>query len=93
MYNAFMDIEFDPAKDAANIIKHGVSLVEADSFGWAAALVRADNRSAYGEDRMTAIGYIGARLHVVVFADRGDVRRVISLRKASKREERIYAEA
>lgn len=88
-----MDIEFDPTKDAANIAKHGVSLAEADGFEWETCIERADIRYVYGEDRMTAIGYIGTRLHVAVFVDRGPVRRVISLRKANKREERIYAEA
>lgn len=87
-----MEIEFDPFKNLANLAKHGVSMAEADGFEWNESLVRADDRYEYGERRMSALGYIGNRLHVVVFVDRDGVRRIISLRKANKREERIYAE-
>ncbi len=86
-----MDITFDPTKNDANIAKHGVSLADSDGFEWGAAVVRIDTRHTYGENRMTAIGYIGDRLHVAVFVDRGNVRRIISLRKANKREECFYA--
>jgi len=41
---------------------------------------------------MVAIGYIGLRLYVVVYADRDGSRRVISLRKANKREVDFYAQ-
>jgi uncharacterized DUF497 family protein len=36
---------------------------------------------------------VGVRLYCVVFVDRGDVRRIISLRKANRREEKRYAQA
>jgi hypothetical protein len=42
---------------------------------------------------MAAIGYIGLRLYCVVFVDRPDSRREISLRKANQREVKRYAEA
>lgn len=41
---------------------------------------------------MVAMGYIGQRLYVVVYVDRADSRRIISLRKANQREEKRYAE-
>jgi len=88
-----MDITFDPAKNEANQAKHGVALELAASFEWDDALTRQDDRFDYGETRMSAIGYIGQRLYVVVYVDRGFTRRIISLRKANKREERLYAEA
>ncbi len=50
-----------------------------------------DTRKEYGEQRMAGIGYIGPRLYYVVFVDRADDRRIISLRKANKREEKRYA--
>jgi uncharacterized DUF497 family protein len=40
---------------------------------------------------MCAFGYISNRLHYVVYVDRDDVRRIISLRKANSREEKRYA--
>ena len=49
-------------------------------------------RKSYGELRHVAIGYIHGRLHVLVFTKRGQTVRVISLRKANKREERAYRE-
>jgi uncharacterized DUF497 family protein len=42
---------------------------------------------------MIGFAYIGIRLHCVVFTDRGDVRRIISLRKANKKDLERYAAA
>ena len=87
---------FDPAKDAANVAKHGVSLTEAAGFEWGSAVVWPDTRRDYGEARMVALGYIGLRIMNVVFVDRPPEqpteRRVISLRKANTREVKRYAE-
>jgi uncharacterized protein len=83
---------FDPAKDAANIAKHGVSLAEAAELDWEGALIWPDIRRDYGEARICDIGYIGARLLYAAFVDRADGRRIISLRKANNREVKRYAE-
>lgn len=48
-------------------------------------------RHDYGEPRMVALAPIGERLYCVVYVDRGDNRRVISLRKANYREVIEYA--
>jgi hypothetical protein len=85
-YNNFMEIEFDPAKDAANRERHGLSLNLAASFDWEAAQVEPDERNDYDETRLVAIGPIGDRIHVMVFTVRGDKLHVISLRKANRRE-------
>ncbi|MEQ9346864.1 MAG: BrnT family toxin [Thalassospira sp.] len=61
---------------------------EMDGFDWDSAVVNSDNR--HDEKRWTAIGYIGDRLYVVVFALRGEKVRVISLRKANEREQKRY---
>lgn len=87
-----MHIAYDPAKDAANTQKHGVSLALAADLEWASAVVWPDVRRAYGEPRQCGIGYIGNRLFAVAFVDRATVRRIISLRKANQREEKIYAQ-
>lgn len=91
MYYGLMDIVFDPVKNIRNELKHGVSLAAADDLEWETALVAEDKRSGYGENRMIAIGYLGNRLHVVVFVDRDNVRRIICLRKANIREVARYA--
>lgn len=87
-----MDITFDPAKDLSNQRKHGVSLVETEGFEWDDALVREDMRREYGERRMIALGYIDVRLYCVVYVDRNNERRIISLRKANSREVNLYAQ-
>jgi uncharacterized DUF497 family protein len=86
-----MKITFDPAKDAINIAKHGVSMALADQFEWGTAAIWIDDRRNYGEPRMCGIGYIGLRLFFVVFVDRVDFRRIISLRKTNRREIERYA--
>lgn len=87
-----MKIEFDPAKDAANQVKHGVSLSAASDLDWEAALVWVDERFEYGESRMIALAPKTEILYYVAFVERGDVRRVISLRRANRREVKHYVE-
>ena len=88
-----MQIEFDLVKDAANLAKHHVSLVAVYEFEWEQCICWQDLRIKYTERREYAIGYIGDRLHYLVFTDRPNARRIISLRKANKREEAFYANA
>jgi len=87
-----IQITFDPAKSDANAHRRGLpfSLVK-DEFDWTSAQVIEDTRRNYGEKRYRAIGHIGDRLHAVVYAPRDGALRVISLRKANRREERRYA--
>ncbi len=88
-----MRIEFDPAKDKANRAAHGVSLALAERLDWDAALVRVDERFGYDELRMIALALETATLYCVAFVERGDVRRVISLRRATRREVKHYVES
>ena len=88
-----MTIAFDPLKDALNTVKHGISLAEAADIEWDAAIFWHDDRHDYGDVRMCAIAYIGVRLHFIVYVDRDDVRRFISLRRANLKEIKRYAEA
>lgn len=85
-----MTIAFDPAKDAANIAKHGMSLALAGDLEIDAALVMRDTRRDYGEDRFVAIGPLNGRLCVLAFTVRGDTIRAISLRRANPREQKRF---
>jgi uncharacterized DUF497 family protein len=87
-----MRFEFDPAKDASNLAKHGVSLRLATELDWDDALVWVDDRFAYGELRMIALAPSTRILYYVAFVDRGEARRVISLRRATRREVKHYVE-
>ncbi|MEW5421217.1 BrnT family toxin [Amorphus sp. 3PC139-8] len=88
--DAPLDIEFDPAKEAENIAKHGVSFTALADFDFETAMVEPDDRFDYGEHRQVAFGLIGLRLFVLVFTIRGTTLRAISLRKANGREVRTY---
>jgi len=57
---------------------------------WDRAVIRPDTRYDDGEDRKTAFAPIDERLHCAVFVDREGKRRIISLRKANKREFKDY---
>ena len=81
----------DPKKLAANVANHRVWFHEAAAFEWEAAVIDVDSRQHYGETRFTAHGYIGLRLYVLVYTLRETSVRIISLRKANKREEKNYA--
>lgn len=88
-----MRIEFDPAKDKANQALHGVSLALASELDWDAALVWVDVRFEYGELRMIALAPETDTLYYVAFVDRGEVQRIISLRRATRREVKHYVES
>ena len=88
-----MRIEFDPAKDAANQAKHGVSLALAGELDWEAALVWIDDRIEYDELRMIALAPKTEILYYVAFVDRGETRRIISLRRANRREVKHYVQS
>ena len=83
--------EWSDSRRIANLDKHGVDFAAIEAFEWHTAIERPDDR--HREPRFVATGYIGDRLHVVVFAERGDRLRVISLRRATARERERYAEA
>ena len=85
-----MDIEFDAFKNQVNIAKHGVSLGLAAQLDWESAMVWVDERHTYGELRMIALVPEPPGLFYVAFVDRGDLRRIISLRRANQRETNHY---
>ena len=75
-----------------NQTKHGISLSVASELDWEAALVWIDDRFEYGETRMIALAPKTEILYYVAFVDRGEARRVISLRRANRREVKHYVE-
>jgi hypothetical protein len=83
---------WDEGKRAANLAVHGIDFAQALQFEWDTALIAPDTRHDYGESRFIAVGRIGPRLHVIVFTPRAGKVRLISLRKANKREIQRYEE-
>lgn len=90
--NKLLTYEWDEGKNTANKAKHGLAFEEAAAFDWGGALVVRDSRTEYGEFRFKALGYIEDRLCVVIFTERGDGVRIISLRKANARERKYHGE-
>ena len=87
-----MQIEFDPEKDKANQAKHGVSLALASELDWDDALIWIDERFEYEELRMIALAPKTSTLYYVAFVERKSARRIISLRRANRREVKYYVE-
>ncbi|MBN1999854.1 BrnT family toxin [candidate division KSB1 bacterium] len=87
-----MEYEWDEQKREANFFRHHVDFVEAICFEWDSALETIDDRYDYGEERWITLGLIGKKLHVMIYTLRAHKIRIISLRKANKRE-RIYYES
>ena len=85
--------EWDEHKSAANKAKHGFSFEDAERFDWYTAITDPDVRKDYGEDREIAIGCLDRSICVLVYTKRGGIVRIISLRKANKRERKHYEEA
>ena len=87
-----MEYEWDEAKRLRNLAKHGIDFAAAAELEWDSVVLEPDLRRDYGELRLRAQGLIGGKLHILVFTRRGPLVRVISLRKASRKEKAEYEE-
>lgn len=91
-----MDFEWDDAKAALNLRKHGIAFEEAARvFLDPGRVDMIDDREEYGEERWLSIGWVDPVLLVVVHAVRGvhgEIIRIISARKANAQERAIYHE-
>ena len=83
--------EWDERKRQENVEKHEVDFTAIDGFDWDAAVYNSND--THGEEHWVASNYIGDRLYTVIYTWRGNRRRIISLRRAGRQEERIYAQA
>jgi uncharacterized DUF497 family protein len=85
-----MEFEFDPEKNIQNHAKHGIAFEQIAYFDWRNCLTMQDLRWAYGETRFVSYGMVQERLHIVVWTVRNETTRLISFRKANKRERIFY---
>ena len=81
-----MSISYDSNKNRINIQKHGLD------FDWDSAWIYEDIRNDYDEIRYIAYGMLEKRLHFVCFTETDVGIRIISFRKANKREVKSYEE-
>ena len=88
-----MTVTFDPKKDSANLKKHGVSLVEGDGVLMDPLGVTIEDRLAEGEQRFVTLGAnVFGALRVVVWTQRNNDIRIISVPKPTPKERRTYEE-
>ena len=85
-----MEFEWDENKRQSNLSKHGIDFVDAAKIFNRPVLERVDNRYDYGETRIVALGEVNGVVLFVVYTWRGEVRRIISTRRATKRERNKY---
>jgi uncharacterized DUF497 family protein len=84
-----MPFEYDPAKSAANKVKHSIDFEEAQALWDDPWLLQAPARTE-DEPRVLAVGRIGERHWAAVWTPRGEVVRIISVRRARQEEVARY---
>lgn len=88
-----MKYVWDPQKNAANIAKHGFDFRDVPTIFNGPVLVQPDRRKNYGEDRYAAIGTFEGICFTVIYTDREEERRIISVRESNRKERRVYQDA
>ncbi len=87
-----MRFEWLEAKRLANIEKHGIDFADVPPMFAGDVFTIEDQRFEYDETRYITFGLLKFRVIVVAHTDEGDVIRIISARKATKNEEKLYFE-
>lgn len=88
-----MELKWDEAKRESNLAKYGLDLVVSLELFADYFMERIDTRHDYGEDRWVALGVIRGIVVVLIYTERDDTLRPISLRKATVQERSIYEQA
>lgn len=86
-----MYFEWDLEKEKRNKAKHGVSFAEAITI-WDSVHVEVENiaHSENGEVRNATLGLIQGKIYVVIWTQRKEVIRLISVRRARPNEEKVF---
>jgi uncharacterized DUF497 family protein len=83
--------EWDEAKNRSNRAKHGLDFADAEQIFAGRCVSFIDDRFDYGENRLVTLGMLAGRVVVMAHAPRGlEVPGMISVRKANRREQKIY---
>ena len=82
--------EWDDNKNRENFEKHGLNFEDAELLFSGPCVTFADDRFDYGEDRFITLGVLQGRVVLVVHTRREEKIRIISMRKANRREREIY---
>jgi len=87
-----MRFTWDEKKWQSNLKKHGLDFKEGPLVFAGATFSIADTRVDYGEERFATLGLLGADVVVVVHTEHEDEIRIISMRKGTKDEQKVYFE-
>ena len=87
-----MKFEWDEAKHQSNLRKHRLAVAVVATVFAGATFTFEDNRFDYREDRYITLGLLREAVVVIAHTEREEVIRVISMRKATKNEQRVYFE-
>lgn len=90
-YYEALRYEWDESKREETLCNREIDFASMEYFDWETAIHQRTDRD--GEERWSSFGLIGARLHNVIWTERGDRIRIISLRKANARETAKYVDA
>lgn len=94
MHNLRLNIEFDPNKEVENFHKHGIRFVDAEQALRDPFALTMEDRDAERERRYATLGMDNlGRLLVVIHTHRGVRVRLISARKATRKEAEAYHHA
>jgi uncharacterized DUF497 family protein len=85
-----MTYESDDAKTRNNFAKHGVDFADAELGLTGPCVTFVDDRFDYGEERYVGLGLLAGRVVVIAHSMPGGATRIISMRKANRREQEIY---
>jgi len=85
-----MNFEWDYTKRKSNIKKHGIDFIDAPMIFAGYTLTIEDDRYNYGGERFVTFGILNGRVVVVVHTETENSIRIISIRKATKHEEKAY---
>lgn len=83
-------IDWDQRKRQANLKKHGFDFVDTNEIFDGVTFTYEDDRIAYAEQRFVTLGSLRGTVVSIVHTEHDDHIRVISMRKATKREREIY---
>jgi len=85
-----MEFEWDDTKRELNIKKHGIDFINSPMIFDSYTLTIIDDRIDYGEERFVTFGLLEGRVVVIVHTENDDLIRIISIRRATKYEEKAY---
>lgn len=91
MHNCFVRLTWDETKREATLRERGIDFADAAIVFAGPTVEYEDIRRDYGEHRTICFGFLAGRLMAVGYVQRGDLRRIFSMRKANEREIERFA--